>query len=165
MPKISKDAVLQTAGVALMLAVMALLAWRFDFIHFLIRTEARIGQMDRKTGANELGLTGLERQRCIDTGTQVQPGGAGRCVLWQRKLGSQACVKDPDLKRPAGAGIHALGCPAALADRKFAGGTFPGAVAFALGELPQILLDDQSGQRPRQLALARDRQLDPATAP
>jgi hypothetical protein len=27
------------------------------------------------------------------------------------------------------------------------------------------LLDDQSGQRPRQLALARDRQLDPATAP
>jgi uncharacterized membrane protein YdjX (TVP38/TMEM64 family) len=46
MLKFSRAALLEAAGMALVLAVMAWVAYRFDLVHFLIRTEDRLGRME-----------------------------------------------------------------------------------------------------------------------
>ncbi len=77
----------------------------FTVVHALMdtyRREPRIGEMDRHARGDELGLSGLQHQRPVDAGTQVEPGGPRRGVGGKHLL--QAGIEDLDVERAGVAG-------------------------------------------------------------
>src|SRR6185437_11776289 len=56
--------------------------------------------MDGHAGGDELGAAGLEIERRIEAGAQIETCGARSCVGRQRELRTHAWIEDPDLEAP-----------------------------------------------------------------
>ena len=72
------------------------------------RGEARVLHVDREAGGNQLGLPGLEHQRRVEAGAQVQPGRTAGGVGGQRKIAADARIEDAHLQRRGAAVSVAL---------------------------------------------------------
>lgn len=68
------------------------------------RRDAGIADVDGEPGGNQRGLARAQAERPVETGAQIEPGGAGRSVFGQRNLRADALIQnlDFDLERSGG---------------------------------------------------------------
>ncbi len=59
------------------------------------RRVAGIGDMNRKSGLDQVGRARLDQQRTIDTCAQIESGRAGRRIAGQ--LSAQSCIENANL--------------------------------------------------------------------